>query len=220
MNWIQVTSVTKQAQCFYWSQWLVKWIRNHGTWYMCSQVQFSSVQSLSCVWLLWPHGLQHVRPPCPSPTPGAYSNACPLSRWCHPTISSSTVPFSSRLQSFPASGSFQTSQFFTSGGQTIEASASASVLSKNIQGWFLLGLTDLISLQSKGLSRFFFNTTVQKILWCSGFFMVQLSHQYTTTRKIIAMTIQTIFGKLSLLFNMPSRSLIDILPSSKSFLIS
>ena len=100
--------------------------------------------------------------PCPSPTPGAYSNSCPLSQWCHPTTSSSVVPFSSRLQSSPASGSFPMSQFFTSGGQSIGASASASVLPMNIQYWFPLGWTDLISLLSKGLSRVFSNTTVQK----------------------------------------------------------
>ena len=159
MNWIQVTSVTKQAQCFYWSQWLVKWIRNHG--YMCAH-SFSSVQfSHSVVFdSLWPHGLQDVRLPCPSPTPGAYSNACPSSQWRHPTISSSIVPFSSCLQAFPASGSFQTSQFFASGGQTIVASASASVLSMNIQDWFPLGWTGWVSLQSKGLSRVVSTTTV------------------------------------------------------------
>ena len=111
---------------------------------------------------LQPHGLQHARPPCPSPTPGAYSNSCPLSQWCHPTISSSVVHFSSCLQSFPASGSFPVSQFFAWGGQSIGVSASASVLPINIQGWFPLGLTSLISLESKGLSRVFFNTTVQK----------------------------------------------------------
>ena len=117
-------------------------------------VQFSrSVISNS----LWPHGLQHTRLPCPSPTPGAYSNTCPLSRWCHPTISSSiVVPFSSLLQSFPALGSFPMSQFFASGGQSIGASASASVLPI-----FPLGWTGWISLQSKGLSRVF-NTKVQK----------------------------------------------------------
>ena len=109
---------------------------------------------------LWPHGLQHVRPPCPSPSPRVYSNSCPLSRWCHPTISSSVVPFSSRLQSFPASGSFPMSQFFTSGGQSIRVSASASVLPMYVQNWFPLGWTGLISLQSKGLSRVFSNTTV------------------------------------------------------------
>ena len=111
---------------------------------------------------LWPHGLQHSRLPCPSPTPGTCSNSCPSSRWCHPTISSSVVPFSSHLQSFPALGSFPMSQFFTSGGQSIRVSASASVLPMNIQDWFPLGLTDWMSLQSKEFSRVFSNTTVQK----------------------------------------------------------
>ena len=111
---------------------------------------------------LWPHGLQHTRLPCPSLTPRACSNSWPLSRWCHPTISSSVVPFSSCLQSFPASGSFQMSYFFPSGGQSIGVSASASVLPVNIQDWFPFGLTDLISLQPKELSRVFSNTTVQK----------------------------------------------------------
>ena len=114
---------------------------------------------------LWPRGLQHARPPCPSPIPGVYSNSGPLSQWCHPTISSSVIPFSSRLQSFPASGSFQISQFFTSGGQSTGASASASVLPMNIQDWFSLGWTGWISLQSKGLSRVFSNTTVQLFLY-------------------------------------------------------
>ena len=124
-----------------------------------SSVEFShSVVSDS----LQPHGLQHTRLPCPSPTPGAYSNSHPLSPWCHPTISSSVIPFSSCLQSFPASGSFQTSQFFASGGQSIGASASASVLPMNIQDWFPLGWTGWISLLSKGFSRVFSNTTVQK----------------------------------------------------------
>ena len=116
---------------------------------------------------LWPHGLQHPMPPCPSPTPGVYSNSCPSCRWCHPTISSSVIPFSSQLQSFPASGSFPMSQFFPSGGQSIRVSASASVLSKNIQDWFPLGWTNWISLQSQRLSRVFFNTTVQKHLFLS-----------------------------------------------------
>ena len=111
---------------------------------------------------LWPHGLQHTRFPCPSPTPGAYSNSCPSSQWCHPTISSSVIPFSLCPQSFPASGSFPMSQFFTSGGQRIGVSASASVLPMNIQDWFPLGWTVWIFLQSKGLSRVFSNTTVQK----------------------------------------------------------
>ena len=111
------------------------------------------------------------RPPCPSPTPGVYSNSCPLSRWCHPTISSSVIPFSSCPQSLPASGSFPMSQFFASGGQSIGVSSSASVLPMNIQGWFPLGWTGVISLQSKGLSRVFSNTTVQK----HQFFSAQLS---------------------------------------------
>ena len=108
------------------------------------------------------HGLQHTRLSCPSPTPGACSHSCPLSHWCHPTILSPVIPFSSRLQSFPASGSFQMSHFFTSGGQSTGVSASASVLPMNIQDWSPLGLTRWISLQSKGLSRVFSNTTVQK----------------------------------------------------------
>ena len=112
---------------------------------------------------LRPHGLQHARPPCPSPTPGGYSNSCPLSQWCHPTISSSLFPFSSCLQPFPASGSFPMSEFFASGGQTIAVSASLSVLPMNIQDWFPLGWTGWISLQSKVLSRVFSNTAVQSI---------------------------------------------------------
>ena len=113
---------------------------------------------------LWPLELQHTRPPCPSPTPGVYSNSCPLSWWCHPTISSSVIPFSSHLQSLPASGSFPMSQSFTAGGQSI--GASASILPMNIQDWFILGLTGLISLQSKGLSRVFSSTTVLSSLAC------------------------------------------------------
>ena len=115
-------------------------------------VQFScSVVSDS----LRPHEPQRARPPCPSPTPGVHSNSCPSSRWCHSAISSSVIPFSSRLQSFPASGFFPISQFFTSNGQSIGVSASASVLLMNIQDWFPLGWTGWISLQSKGLSRVF-----------------------------------------------------------------
>ena len=117
---------------------------------------FSSVASDS----LWPHEPQHARPPCPSPTPGVHPNPCPLCRWWHPTISSSVVTFSSCPQPFPASGSFLTSQFFTSGGQTIRVSA--LVFPMNIQDWFPLGLTGWISLQSKGLSRVFSSTTVEK----------------------------------------------------------
>ena len=120
---------------------------------------------------LGPHGLQHTRPPCPSPTPGVYSNSCPSSRWCHPAISSSVIPFSSCLQSFPASGSFLMSRFFPQGGQSIGVSASASVLPMNTQDWFPLEWTGWISLQTKGLSRAFSNTTVQK----HQFFSIQLS---------------------------------------------
>ena len=111
---------------------------------------------------LWSHGLQHSRLPCPSPTPWVCSNLCPSSQWCHPTISSSVISFSSCFQSFPKSGSFQMSQLFASGGQSIEASVSASVLPVSIQGWFPLGWTGLISLQSKRLSRAFSSTTIQK----------------------------------------------------------
>ena len=111
---------------------------------------------------LWSHGLQHARLSCPSPPPRACSNSCPLSLWCHPTILSSVVPFSSCLQSFAASGSLLMSRLFSSGGQSIGVSTSASVLSMNTQDWFPLGLTDLISLLFKGLSRVFSNTTVQK----------------------------------------------------------
>ena len=112
---------------------------------------------------LRPHELQPLRPPCPSPTPGAYPNSCPLSRWCHPAISSSVVPFSSCFQSFPASGCFQMSQLFASDGQSIGVSSSTSVLPMNTQDWSCLGWTGRISLQSKGFSRVFSNTTVQSI---------------------------------------------------------
>ena len=126
----------------------------------------SSVMSNS----LWCHGLQHAIT-CPSSTPGVYLNSCPSSRWCHPAISYSVIPFSFHLPCFPASGSFQMSQFFSSVGQSIRISASASVLPMNIQDWFPLGRTGWISLQSKGLSRVFSNATVQKL----GFFRTQLS---------------------------------------------
>ena len=167
---------------------------------------------------LWPHGLQHARPPCPSPTPRVYSNSCPSSQWCHPTIPFSVIPISSHLQSFPASGSFQMSQLFTSGGQSIGISASTSVLPMNIQDWFPLGLTGLFSLLSEGLSRVFSNTTVQK----HQFFSAQLSlwsssHPRMTTGKTIALIRWTIIGKVtSLLFNMLSRLVITFLPRSKS----
>ena len=141
-------------------------------------VHFNSVK-FSCS--LWPHGLQHARPPCPSPTPGVYSNSHPLSRWCHPIISSPVIPFSFHPQSFWASGSFPMSQFFTSGGQSIRVSASASVLPINIQDWFPLGWTGWItSLLSKGLSRVFSNTTVQKYQF-SGIQLSLYSHSYIHT---------------------------------------
>ena len=135
--------------------------------------KFSWVQSSHSVVSnsLRPHELQHARPPFPSRTPRVYPNSCPSSQWCHPTISSSVVPFSSCPQSFQSSGSFQMSQLFTSGGQSIGVSASASVFPMNIQDWFPLGWTDWIFLQSKGLSRIFSNTTVQK----HQFFSPQLS---------------------------------------------
>ena len=133
-----------------------------------ASVQFShSVVSDS----LRPHALQHTRLPCPSPTPGGCSNSCASNQWCHPTISSSVIPFSSCLQSFPASGSFPMNQFFTSGGQSIGVSVSVPVIPMNIQDWFPLGWTSWISFQSKGLSRVFSNTTVQK----HQFFSAQLS---------------------------------------------
>ena len=129
-----------------------------------SMTVISSVQfSCSVVFdSLQPHELKHARPPCPSPTPGVHPNPCPLCWWCHPTISSSIIPFPSCPQSLPASGSFQVSQFFVSGEQSTGVSASASVLPMNIQDGFPLGLTGWISLQSKGLSRVFSNTTIQK----------------------------------------------------------
>ena len=169
---------------------------------MCGCVQFSRLVVSDS---LQPHGLEHARPPCPSPTPRIYPNSCPLSWWCHPTISSSVVPFSSCPQSFLASASFQMSQLFAWGGQSIGVSASISVLPVNTQDWSPLGWTGWISLQSKGLSRIFSNTTVPKHQFLGTFFMVQLSHPYMTTGKTIALTRQTFVGKvMSLLFNMLS----------------
>ena len=128
--------------------------------YKVASVQFShSVMSDS----LWPHEPQHARPPCPSPAPRVHPNPCPSSQWCHPTLSSSVIPFSSCPQSFPASGSFQMSQLYISGGQSIGVSASTSVPPMNTQDWFPLGWTDWISLQSKGLSRVFCNTKFKSI---------------------------------------------------------
>ena len=138
-----------------------------------NKVEISSIQFLSPVLFFVTHESQHSRPPCPSPTLGVYSNSCLSSRWCHPAISSSVVPFSSCLQPFPASGSFPMSQLFTWGGQSVGVSASASVLPVNTWDWSPLGWTGWISLQSKGLARVFSNTTVKK----HQFFGAQLSSQ-------------------------------------------
>ena len=162
---------------------------------------------------LQPHGLQHTR--LPSPTPRACSNSCPSSQWCHPTISSSVVPFYSSPQSFPASGSFQISQLFTSCGERIVASASASVLLMNSQDWFPLGLSGWISLQSKSLLQH--HSSKASVLWGSAFFIGHLSHPYMATGKTIALTSRTFVGKvMSLFFNMLSRLVIAFLPRSKN----
>ena len=164
-----------------------------------------------------PHGLKHARLPCPSPTPRACLNSRPSRWWRHPTISSSVIPFSSCLQSFPASGSFPINQFFTLGGQSIRVSASASVLPVNIQDWFPLGLTGFISMQSNKLSRFFktINSSAFSFLYGPQF------NPYMTTEKIIAMTKWTFISKvMSLLFNMLSRLVITSLLRSTHLLIS
>ena len=150
----------------------------------------------------------NTRPPCPSPAPGVYPNLRPLSQWCHPTILSSVIPFSSCPQSFPASGSFQMSQLFTSGGQSIGVSALASFLPKKSQGWFPSECTGWISLQSKGLSRVFSNTAVQKHQFSDAqlsLYIVQLSHPYMTTGKTIALTRWTFVGRVMFLqfYNWP-----------------
>ena len=172
---------------------------------------------------LRPHELQHARPPCPSPTPGVHSDSRPSSQWCHPAISSSVVPFSPCLQSLPASGSFPMSQLFTWGGQSTGVSASASVLPMKTQDWYPLGWTGWISLQSRGLSRVFSSTTVQK----HQFFGTQLSSQSNShihTRpleKPQPWLDRTLVSKvISLLLNMLSRLVITFLPRSKCLLIS
>ena len=167
---------------------------------------------------LWPHGLQHARPPCPSPTPRVYPNSCPLSRWCHPTISSSVVPFS-HLQSFPASGFFQMSQLFASGGQSIGISASTSVLPITIS--FRMDWLDLLAVQGTLKSLFQHPSSKASVLQHSAFFILQLSHPYMATGKTIALTRRTFVGKVvSLLFNMLSRLVITFLPRRKRLLIS
>ena len=163
---------------------------------------------------LRPHGLQHTRPPCPSPTPRAYSNLCPLSRWCPPTISSSIIPFSSYLQSFSASGSFPMSQSFPSGGQRIGVSASQSVLP--VQDWFPSGLTSWSPCSPRdSQSLLQYHSSKASILQGSAFFIVQLSHPYMTTGKTIALTRWTCVGKLISLFNTLSRLIIAFFPRSK-----
>ena len=170
---------------------------------------------------LQPHGLQHARLFRVLLPPRVCLNSCPLSRSCYLTVSSSVTPFSCCLQSFPASGSFPMSQFLTSGGQSIGASALASVLPISIQDWFPLGLTGLISLQSKGLKSHLQHNSKVSVLWCSAFLMVQLSHLYMTSGKTIALIIWAFVGKvMSLFFNMLSGLVTAFLPRSKCLLIS
>ena len=164
----------------------------------------------------WPYVLQHTRLLCPSSSPRICSNSCPLNQWCHPAISSSVVPFSSSLQSFPASESFLMSWLITSGSQSIGTSASASVLPMNIQGWFPLGLTGLISLQPKGFSRVFSKTAV---LQHSVFFMVQLSHPFMTTGKPYLWLYWSLSANYCLFFNTLSSFVIGFLPRSNCLLI-
>ena len=181
-----------------------------------SSVQFSrSVVSDS----LPPQGPQHTRPLCPSPAPGIYSNSCLLSWWCHPTISSSVVPLSSHLQSFPASGSFQMSQLFTSGGQSMAVSTSTSVLPMKHSGLisFRMDWLDLLGVQGTLKSLLQHHSSKASVLLCSAFFIVQLSHPHMTTGKTIALTRWTVICKvMSLLFKMLSRLVITFLPRSIS----
>ena len=171
---------------------------------------------------LWPHGLQHTRPPCPSPSPGVGPSSCSLHRWCHPTISSSGGLFSFCPQSFPASRTFPMNCLFSSDDQNIGTSASASILPVNMQGWPPLRLTGLISLLSKGLSGIFSSTTVRRHQFFDiAFFMVQLSQLYVTTGKTIVLTTWTFVGRImSLFFNILSTFVITFLPRSNCLLIS
>ena len=180
-----------------------------------SSVQFSrSVVSNS----LRPHEPQHARPPCPSPTPGVYTNPCPSSRWCHPAISSSVVPFSSCPQSLPASGSFPVSQLFTSGGQSIGVSAFNISPSNEHPGLisFRMDWLDLLAVQGTLKNHLRHHNSKASILWHSAFFIVQLSQPYMTTGKTIALTRWTFVDDImSLLLNMLSRLVITFLPRSK-----
>ena len=171
---------------------------------------------------LRPHELQHARPPCTSPPPRACSNSCPLSQWCHPDISSSVIPFPN-LQSSPASGSFPMSQFFASGGQSIWSFSFTISHSNDYSGLisFRMDWLDLLAVQGTLKSLLQHHRSEGSILWCSAFFIVQLSHPYMTTGKIIALITQTYVGKvMSLLFNMLSRLVKAFLPRSKCLLIS
>ena len=186
-----------------------------------SSVQFShSVVSDS----LWPHESQHSRPPCPPPTPRVHSNSCPSSRWCNPAIPSSVVPFSSCLQSLPASESFPMNQLFSWGGQSIGVSALASVSPSNEHPGlisFRMDWLDLLAVQGTLKSLLQHHSSKASILRCSAFFTVQVSHPYRTTGKTIALTRWTFVGKvMSLLFNMLSRLVITFLPRSKCLFIS
>ena len=172
---------------------------------------------------LWPHGLQHARLPCPYLSPRVCSNSCPLSRWCYLNISSCAAVFSSCLQSFPPSESFLMSQRFTSGGQSIGASASASVLPMNIQVFisFRIYWFDFLAVQRTFKHLFQYHNLKVPILRCSAFFMVQLLHPYMSTGKTIALIVWTFVSKeMSLLFNILSRFVLAFLPKSKHLLIS
>jgi len=198
----------------------VKAVYCHLVYLNYMQIQFiHSVVSNS----LWPHGLQHTRLPYPSPTPRAYSNSCPLSRWCHPTISSSVVPFSSCLQSFPASGSLpdesvlciRWSKYWSFSFNISPSNEHPGLIS------FRMDWLDLLAVQETLKSLLQHHSSKASILWCSAFFIVQLSCPYMTTGKTIALTRQTFVGKvMSLLFNMLSRLVIAFLPRSKRLLIS
>ena len=171
---------------------------------------------------LRPHELQHARLPCPTPIPRAYPNSCPLSQWCHPAISSSVIPFSSCPQSFPASGSFQMSQLFTSGGQSIGSFRFSISPSNEYSGLisFRTDWLDLLAVQGTHKSLLQHLSSKASILRCSAFFIVQLSHPYMTTGKTIPLTRWTFVGKIiSLLFNMLSRLVLAFLPRSKHLLI-
>ena len=171
---------------------------------------------------LWPHELQHARPPCPSPTPGVHPNPCPLCWWCHPTISSIVDPFSSCPQSFPASGSFQMSQLSTSGGQSIAGSAFSISPSNEHPGLisFRMDWLGLLGVQGTLKSLLQCHSSKASILQCLAFFIVQLSHPYMTTGKTIALARWTFVDKVMSVFNMLSRWVITFLPRSKCLLIS